>query len=226
LKGGKYMSQEDMPRTCLPQIGVKAPDFSGNSTFGPIRLSDYKGKWLVFFSHPGDFTPVWTTEFIAFAQCYPQFQSINTYLLGLSVDSNSSHLAWVYNIYKNTGIEIPFPILSDGNREIAQLYGMVSPSESETSTVRTVFIIDPKQNLRAILYYPLELGRNIPEILRMVQGFQTADYNKMAIPANWIPGKPVVIPPPKTYEELLERVDRPGCMDWYLCYTCPKLRRN
>lgn len=137
------------------------------------------------------------------------------------MDSTPSHLAWVYNIYQNTGIEIPFPIISDRGAEIANLYDMISPEASTTATVRNVFIIDDKQIIRAILTYPLTVGRNISEILRLVIALQTSDAEKVAIPANWMPGQPVVVPPPKTYEELLERVNgEPGlsCVDWYLCY--------
>ncbi|SMB80719.1 peroxiredoxin (alkyl hydroperoxide reductase subunit C) [Desulfonispora thiosulfatigenes DSM 11270] len=214
---------EDMsvPRTCLPQIGAKAPDFEAITTFGNIKLSEFRGKWVVLFSHPGDFTPVCTTEFIAFARYFPYFVQRNTQLIGLSVDSNSSHLAWVYNIYCHTGIEIPFPVIDDRNLKVSNLYGMISPAMSETATVRTVYIIDPKGILRTILYYPLTTGRNIPEILRILDALQTADVEKVATPANWVPGMPVIMPPPNTYEELKQRIrcqNGYSCMDWYLCF--------
>ncbi|CEK34272.1 bifunctional protein: peroxiredoxin/chitinase,Alkyl hydroperoxide reductase subunit C,peroxiredoxin,Truncated hemoglobins,peroxiredoxin,AhpC/TSA family [[Clostridium] sordellii] len=172
---------------CLPSLGTKAPNFSANTTFGPIKLSDYKGKWVVLFSHPGDFTPVCTTEFLCFAKYYSNFQKRNTELIGLSVDSNSSHLAWVYNIYRNTGVEIPFPIIDDRKMEISQLYGMISEPMSDSSTVRSVFIIDPNQILRTILYYPLTTGRNIPEIVRIIDALQTSDEQKVVTPADWLP---------------------------------------
>lgn len=211
---------------CLPSLGTKAPNFSANTTFGPIKLSDYKGKWVVLFSHPGDFTPVCTTEFLCFAKYYSNFQKRNTELIGLSVDSNSSHLAWVYNIYRNTGVEIPFPIIDDRKMEISQLYGMISEPMSDSSTVRSVFIIDPNQILRTILYYPLTTGRNIPEIVRIIDALQTSDGQKVVTPADWLPGMPVILPPPKTYKELKQRISNceknKECIDWYLCFVPDK----
>ena len=211
---------------CLPSLGSKAPNFEANTTFGPIRLSDYRGKWVVLFSHPGDFTPVCTTEFICFAKYYEEFQKRNTDLIGLSIDSNSSHLAWIYNICTLTGIEIPFPIIADSNMEISKLYGMISEEMSSTSTVRAVFIIDDKQILRTILYYPLTTGRNIPEIIRVIDALQTADEQKVVTPANWLPGMPVILPPPKTWKDLRKRIDNCGkehsCLDWYLCFMPDK----
>lgn len=203
-------------------LGVQAPDFTANTTFGTVRLSDYKGKWVVLFSHPGDFTPVCTTEFIAFANAQSQFAEKNTQLLGLSIDSNPSHLAWVYAIYLTTGIEIPFPVIADRTGEIARLYGMISPDVSTQETVRNVFIIDPQQKIRAILIYPLTNGRSVPEILRLLAALQTTDEYHVVTPANWQPGQPVLVPPPQTYEELLEREKRPNlqglsCKDWFLC---------
>lgn len=219
--------------TCLPNLGEKAPNFKANTTFGPIELSDYTGKWVVLFSHPGDFTPVCTTEFIAFTNLAPEFDKKNTKLIGLSVDSNASHLAWVYNILQMTGVTIPFPIIEDRDMKIAKKYGMISESVSNISTVRTVFIIDDKQILRTILYYPLTTGRNIPEILRIVEALQTADKCKVVTPANWLPGTPVLLPPPKTYKELLERVNNCNkeykCLDWYICFIedeCNKCRKR
>jgi len=200
-------------------IGMKAPDFYATTTFGPIKLSDYKGKWVVLFSHPGDFTPVCTTEFVAFAQANPQFVERNAQLLGLSIDSNPSHLAWVYSIYLNTGIEIPFPVIADRTAEIAKLYGMIAPDASTQETVRNVYFIDPEQTIRAILIYPLTNGRSIPEILRLLEALQTTDRDKVVTPANWKPGQPALVPPPKTYDQLLERVTNPNsqnlaCGDW------------
>ena len=206
----------------LPSLGSTAPDFEANTTMGPIRLSDYKGKWVVLFSHPGDFTPVCTTEFICFAKYYDEFQKRNTDLIGLSVDSNSSHLAWIYNICTLTGIDIPFPIIDDSSTRVARLYGMISEPVSNTTTVRSVFIIDDKQVLRTILYYPMTTGRNIPEIIRIIDALQTSDRDNVVTPANWLPGMPVVLPPPKTCKELKNRVKSCSkeyqCMDWYLCF--------
>ena len=211
---------------CLPSLGSKAPDFTANTTQGPIKLSNYKGKWVVLFSHPGDFTPVCTTEFICFAKYYVNFQKRNTELIGLSVDSNSSHLAWLHNIFQNTGVEIPFPVIDDRKMEIAKLYGMISEPMSDVSTIRSVFIIDPNQVLRTILYYPLTTGRNIPEIIRIIDALQTADEQNVVTPANWLPGMPVILPYPKTYKELKERINscnaNQSCMDWYLCFVPDK----
>lgn len=211
---------------CLPSLGSKAPDFKANTTFGPIQLSDYTGKWVVLFSHPGDFTPVCTTEFLCFAKYYPEFQKRNTDLIGLSIDSNSSHLAWVYNIFTLTGVEIPFPIIEDRDMKISNLYGMISEPMSNTSTIRSVFIIDDKQILRAILYYPLTTGRNIPEILRIIEALQTTDKDNVVTPANWFPGMPVILPYPTTYKELKKRIKSCDknctCMDWYLCFVPDK----
>lgn len=203
------------------RIGDMAPQFSATTTFGPVNLSDYRGKWLILFSHPGDFTPVCTTEFISFARYYPEFLRRNAYLLGLSIDSNPSHLAWVYNIYRTTGVQIPFPIIADRDMAVARLYGMIAPNASTTQTVRSVFIIDPEQKVRAILQYPMTNGRNIGEILRLVDALQITDQDKVVTPANWLPGQPVILPYPQTYDELIERVKNPmgySCIDWYLCY--------
>lgn len=205
---------------CL-KIGMKAPDFTAQTTFGPLKFSSLRGKWVVLFSHPGDFTPVWTTEFIALAKHNNQFVKRNTQLLGLSIDSNPSHLAWVYNIYQNTGIQIPFPIITDRDGSIARQYGMFAPEVSTTQTVRNVFFIDDKQIVRAILVYPLTNGRNVPEMIRIIDALQTTDREKVATPADWVPGCPVVVPAPQTFEELLKRVEGEEglcCIDWYLCY--------
>ena len=156
------------------KIGQKAPDFEAVTTCGNISLNDYKGKWLILFSHPGDFTPVCTTEMIAFTRAHTYFQNINTELLGLSVDSNSSHLAWIYDIYCRTGIQISFPIIADRNGEIARKYGMIASDISNTETVRNVFIIDDKGIIRTILIYPMNVGRFIPEILRIVKSITSS----------------------------------------------------
>ena len=205
------------------QIGMQASDFTALSTQGPIRMSDYRCKWVVFFSHPGDFTPVCTTEFVSFAQYNSQFEERNAHLLGISVDSNPSHLAWFHNIYLNTGITIPFPLISDRTGDIARAYGMFAPDVTTQETVRNVFIIDPQQTIRAILAYPLTNGRLIPEILRLLIAIQTTDEYKVVTPANWEPGQPVMVPAPMTYENLLIRANTPeevglSCIDWYWCY--------
>ena len=208
-------------------IGMKAPDFVANTTFGPIRMSDYTGQWVVLFSHPGDFTPVCTTEFVAFSQAIESFNNLGTQLIGLSIDSNPSHLAWVYAIYMTTGITVPFPVIADRSGDVARLYGMLAPDASTQETVRNVFFIDPNQIIRAILVYPLTNGRSIPEILRLLEAMQTTDEYKVVTPANWQPGQPVMVPPPRTYEGLLERENNPEyeglqCRDWFWCYQIPE----
>ena len=207
------------------KICTYAPDFEAKTTMGNIKLSDYKGKWVVLFSHPGDFTPVCTTEIIAFARANNYFSQLNTCLIGLSVDSNASHLAWVYDIYCRTGIKVPFPIIADMNGEIARKYGMISSDVSKTETVRNVFIIDEKGIIRAIFVYPMQIGRAIPEILRTLQALQVADSNNGMTPANWVPCEPIILPPPQTFQELQKRMleierDRSG-MNWYLSFKQP-----
>ena len=207
------------------KIGQKAPDFEATTSCGLRTLNDYKGKWLVLFSHPGDFTPVCTTEMIAFARAFTYFQQMNTELLGLSIDSNPSHLAWIYDIYCRTGIKLPFPIIADRSGQIARKYGMISNDVSTTETVRNVFIIDDKGIVRAIFVYPLNVGRFIPEIIRTVQALQMVDCAKGSTAANWMPGQPVIVPVPKTFCELEERQNyinenRNG-ISWYLSFKEP-----
>ena len=203
----------------LPRLGEPAPDFTAVTTHVTVKLEDFKGSWLVLFSHPADFTPVCTTEFIAFAEIYPELQKRGAELLGLSIDSLSSHIAWVRNIEEKTGVKIPFPIIADLDRGVSTAYGMVHPGQSKTETVRCVFIIDPNQIIRTILYYPLTTGRNMDEILRIIDALQTTDANKVATPANWRPGDKVVVPPPTTQEMAEERLKQKEyeCVDWYLC---------
>ena len=207
------------------KIGQHAPDFTAETTYGTICLDDYKGKWLVLFSHPGDFTPVCTTEMIAFAQANKYFEQLNTCLLGLSIDSNPSHLAWMHSIFNMTGIVLPFPIIADRNGVIARKYGMISNDVSTTETVRNVFIIDDKGIVRVILVYPLNVGRFIPEILRIVEELQMSDCSKSSIPANWFPNQPVIMPPPNTYPLLQERENyieqNNNGMSWYLAFQEP-----
>jgi len=207
------------PVRSLPRIGDPAPQFTADTTFGTLKLDDFKGSWLILFSHPADFTPVCTTEFIAFAEIHPELRELNCELMGLSVDSVYSHIAWVRNVKEKMGVEVTFPIIADLNKEVATLYGMINPGESKTETSRAVFIIDPKQIVRAIIYYPLTTGRNMQEILRVVKALQTTDTNGVATPANWEPGQKVIMPPPKTAEAAAERVEEEGmeCKDWYFC---------
>jgi peroxiredoxin (alkyl hydroperoxide reductase subunit C) len=210
--------EESKQEISLPRLGDPAPDFEAVTTHGTIRLEDYKGSWLVLFSHPADFTPVCTTEFMAFAEIYEELQKRGVELLGLSVDSVSSHIAWARNVEEKTGVKIPFPIIADLNKEVTIRYGMIHPGQSKTETVRCVFVIDPNQIVRAILYYPLTTGRNMDEILRLVDALQTTDEHKVATPANWRPGDMVVVPPPNTQEMAEERLKQGyECIDWYLC---------
>lgn len=209
-----------MEESCL-RIGMTAPDFTATSTMGPINMSRYKGLWVVLFPHPGDFTPICTTEFLAFAKHASAFRAVNTYLLGLSIDSNSSHLAWVDSIYQISGVRIPFPVIADRTGEVARLYGMMAPEASTEATVRSTFIIDPQQRIRAILTYPMTTGRNIPEILRTVQALQFTDETGLVTPAGWEPGDPGVVPAPQNYHDMLQRMMDPEgirCESWYLCY--------
>ncbi len=202
----------------LPRINDPAPEFSANTTQGPKKLSDYKGRWLVLFSHPADFTPVCTTEFIGFAERYPEFARRNVDILGVSVDSIYSHLAWVQNIKEKMGVHIPFPIVADLDMKVASAYGMIHPGASDTATVRSVFVIDDKQMIRALVYYPMSAGRNLDEIIRLIDALQTGDKNGVACPMGWKPGDPVVVPAPKTQADVEKRLadttlDR---KDWYL----------
>ena len=207
------------------RIGQKAPEFEAITTFGEMNFNDYKGKWVILFSHPGDFTPVCTTEMIAFARAYQYFKEINTELIGLSIDSNASHLAWLYDIYCRTGIKIPFPIIADRSGQIARKYGMISSDVSNTQTVRNVFIIDDNQIVRTILVYPMNVGRFIPEILRIVQALQMADCSNGSTAANWMPNMPLITPMPNTFKQLEERVENineeKNGISWYLSFKQP-----
>jgi len=203
----------------LPTIGQDAPEFEAVTTHGPIKLSDYRGKWVVLFSHPADFTPVCTTEFIAFTGIADELAGLNVQLIGLSIDSVHSHLAWVRNVKEKMGVEIPFPIIADLDMKVAKRYGMIHPGQSNTAAIRTVFFIDDKGKMRAMLYYPMSNGRYMPEIIRLVKALQTSDMHGVATPANWQPGDKVVVPAPKTAEEMKKRLGEGyECKDWYLCF--------
>ena len=213
----------------IPLIGDTAPAFKATTTQGPISFpEDYKGKWVILFSHPADFTPVCTTEFMTFGSMKDQFEKLNCKLIGLSIDSNYSHIAWLrriankieFNGMKN--IKITFPVIADLDMNVAKKYGMVQPKAHTTHAVRAVFIIDPKSKIRALIYYPLANGRNFKEIKRILIAMQTSDKFKVATPANWEPGDPVIIPPPGSCGAAKERVnaaktDGYKCLDWFLC---------
>ncbi|MGC9520725.1 MAG: peroxiredoxin [Anaerolineae bacterium] len=206
----------------IPLIGDKFPEMTVNTTHGKMTLpEEYEGKWLILFSHPGDFTPVCTTEFYAFQKRYPEFKELNTELLGLSVDQVHSHIKWTEWIHDNLNLKIEFPIIADTG-DVANTLGLIHPG-NPTATVRAVFIVDPDSTIRAILYYPAELGRNLDEIVRMIKGFQVAEKQKVAIPADWpnneLFGDDVILPPASTEAMAEERRGMDGCLDWWLCHV-------
>jgi peroxiredoxin 2/4 len=204
----------------LPRIGDPAPDFRAPSTLSPeMNFSEWQGQdWVVLFSHPADFTPVCTTELMEFARQYDRFRARGAKLLGISVDSIHSHLAWLQNMKEKMGVTIPYPLVADIDMKISQAYGMVHPGASTTATVRAVFVIDPKRTIRALIYYPMNAGRNVDEVLRLVTALQTADKHACATPANWKEGDKVVVPPPKTVADVEERLSHQDreIRDFYL----------
>lgn len=203
----------------MPRIGDKAPDFEAVTTKGNIKLSEFaQDKWIVLFSHPADFTPVCTTEMSGFAQRKSEFDAMNTQLLGLSIDSIHAHLGWVNNVKNNTGVYFDFPIIADLDMKVSKLYGMLQPNESETAAVRAVFFIDPEKKIRLLMYYPLNVGRNMDEIIRSLEALQTSDKYKVALPLDWKKGDKVIVPPPKTLKEMEERIadDSLEKIDFYL----------
>lgn len=211
--------QSESNITYMPRIGDKAPDFEAVTTIGKIRFSEYaKDKWTVLFSHPADFTPVCTTEMSGFAKRKAEFTALNTELMGLSIDSVHAHLGWVDNVRKNTGVYFDFPIIADIDMKVSKLYGMLQPNESETAAVRAVFFIDPKKTIRLIMYYPLNVGRNMDEILRALEALQIADKHKVALPLDWKKGEKVIVPPPKTLAEMEARLKEKDLelVDFYL----------
>ncbi|MHA7815156.1 MAG: peroxiredoxin [Pseudohaliea sp.] len=203
----------------LPRLNEPAPAFNAPTTDGPRSLADYEGKWLVLFSHPADFTPVCTTEFIAFARRAGDFRARGAELLGLSIDSTHSHIAWMRNIEEKFGVEIPFPIIADLKMDVARAYGMIHPGAADTSAVRATFLIDPKGILRAMVYYPMSNGRSIDEFLRLLDALKTSDEHGVATPENWQPGDKVIVPPAKTAAEAAERMasGEYECTDFYFC---------
>lgn len=214
----------------MPLIGDDAPAFTAVTTQGKINFpEDYKGKWVILFSHPADFTPVCTTEFMTFASMIDKFKAVNCELLGLSIDSHYSHIAWLRTIYEKiqwknwSNLEVTFPVIADLKMDVAKKFGMVQPSEADTQAVRAVFVIDDQAKVRTILYYPLSLGRNFDELLRIVIALQTADAHNCATPADWRPGDDVIIPAPGSCGLAKERVEGAGsgdykCLDWFLCF--------
>lgn len=214
--------------TRMPRIGEKAPSFEAVTTQGTIHFPEqFKGKWIILFSHPADFTPVCTSEFITFGAMYDEFEALNCQLVGLSIDGLYSHIAWLRTIkerisYKGMkNIEIRFPLIEDVSMKIAREYGMLQPEESKTQAVRAVFFIDPEGTIRAIIYYPLALGRNFDELKRVLIGLQTIDKFGVALPADWWPGDDVIVPTASTTEAASERMDKGEegmkCYDWFFC---------
>lgn len=203
-------------QTPRPELNRAAPDFDVDTTHGPRKLIDYRGKWLILFSHPADFTPVCTTEFIAFAKARDIFAGQNCELLGLSIDSLYSHIAWVRNIEERFGVTIPFPIIDDLSMRVASAYGMIQPGASDTSAVRSTFVIDPNGILRAMAYYPMTNGRSVAEFVRLLQALQTSDDHHVATPEAWLPGQAVIVPPPRTVDAARERkTEKYEYTDWY-----------
>ncbi len=207
-------------KNSMPRIGDDAPDFEAVTTKGKIKFSEFaKDKWVVLFSHPADFTPVCTTEMSGFAQRKPAFDALNTELMGLSIDSVHAHLGWVNNVHKNTGVLFDFPIIADLDMAVSKKYGMLQPNASTTAAVRAVFFIDPNKKIQLIMYYPMNVGRNMDEILRALEALQVAAKHKVALPLDWKKGDKVIIPPPKTMEEMAARNADDSCekVDFYLC---------
>ena len=219
----------------VPLIGESAPVFKAHTTQGLIDFpKDYEGKWVILFSHPADFTPVCTTEFMTFAKMMPEFKTLNCELVGLSIDSHYAHIAWLRTIkekikYKDMAdIEVTFPLISDVSMDVAKAYGMVQPGASSTEAVRAVFIIDPKGKIRAVLFYPMSNGRNFPEIKRLLIALQTSDKYNVATPADWQPGEDVIVPPPGSCGTAKQRVEKPDAgayaLDWFMTFKkLPKI---
>lgn len=224
------MEQETANR--MPLIGDDAPAFTATTTQGEINFpADYEGKWVILFSHPADFTPVCTTEFMTFASMIDEFKALNTELVGLSVDSLYSHIAWLRKIQEITykdmkNVEVTFPLIEDIKMEVANKYGMIQPGQSDIQAVRAVFIIDPEGKVRTILYYPLTTGRNFDEIKRIVQALQKADADNVATPADWRPGDDVIVPTAGSCGTAKERMENQGgdtyCLDWFMCFKKEK----
>ncbi|MEM9800526.1 MAG: peroxiredoxin [Planctomycetota bacterium] len=210
------MTDHETNAAALPRLNEPAPDFTAETTVGRRSLEDFAGRWLVLFSHPADFTPVCTSELVSFARMHSRFQDIGCDLVGLSVDSRFAHIAWIRNIEEKFSVTVPFPIIEDVSMRVARAYGMVHSEASDTATVRATFVIDPEGILRAMLVYPMTTGRNVDEVLRLVQALQVSVSYRAATPEGWRPGRNVVATPPETVLEAAERVAEGGeCRDWY-----------
>lgn len=213
------MSSDQLLSNTIPRIGDQAANFQTVSTHGPLDFHEWKkDSWTILFSHPADFTPVCSTELVEFAKEKKFFDEHKTKIIGLSIDSIHSHLAWVQNLKSIFDVELPFPMIADHRGHVAELYGMVHPNESATVTVRTLFFIDPTHKIRATIYYPLNVGRSIPEVKRLLTALQTADTHQIACPVNWQQGDKVIVPPPKSMSEVAEREKADyEKLDFYLC---------
>jgi peroxiredoxin (alkyl hydroperoxide reductase subunit C) len=230
MKEVRKMEEQNAYR--MPLIGDQAPSFKAKTTQGDINFpEDYKGKWVILFSHPADFTPVCTTEFMTFASMIDEFKALNTELIGLSVDSIYAHIAWLrkikeleYKGFKN--IEVTFPLIEDIRMEVANKFGMIQPGQSNTQAVRAVFVIDPESKIRLILYYPLSTGRNFDEIKRVILALQKADKDGVATPADWRPGDDCIVPTAGSCGTAKERMETPKedtyCLDWFMCFKKEK----
>ena len=212
---------EDITR--MPLLGEKFPKVKVQTTYGQMTLpNDYEGKWFVLFSHPADFTPVCTTEFVAFAQKADEFKKMGVELIGLSVDQVFSHIKWVEWIKDNLNVEIPFPVIADSAEGVSKALGMIHSGKSSSNTVRAVFVVDPKGNLRLMIYYPQEIGRSVDEVIRAVKALQMSDKFGVAAPENWpnndLIGDHVIVPPATNVEEADKRKGQDGCFDWWFCH--------
>ena len=220
----------------MPTIGEKAPSFKAVTTQGDINFpEDYQGKWVILFSHPADFTPVCTTEFMTFTKMMDEFKAMNTELVGLSVDSLYAHIAWLRRINElewkgMKNLEVTFPLIEDIRMEVANKYGMIQPGQSNTQAVRAVFVVDPEGIIRLILYYPLSTGRNFDEIKRVIQALQKTDSDGVATPADWRPGDDVIVPPAGSFSSAKERMENPDdgtyCLDWFMCFKREKKQQH
>ena len=227
------MTEGEQDRFNMPLIGDDAPAFKAKTTMGEIDFpADYKGKWVILFSHPADFTPVCTTEFMTFASMQDDLRRMNTELIGLSIDSIYAHIAWLRTIKEKIewkgmkNVEVKFPLIEDIRMDVARKYGMVQPNASTTQAVRAVFIIDDKAKVRAVVYYPLSNGRHMDEFARLIKAMQKSDREGIATPANWQPGDDVIIPPPGSCGSAKERVEKVEadkyCLDWFMCFKREK----
>jgi len=217
-----YEDNEILEECCCPKLGEQVPNFEADTTQGRIKFSDYnKDSWVILFSHPADFTPVCSTEFLGFAQKQEEFDKRNVKLIGLSIDSVYSHIAWIRQLEELYEIKIKFPVIADLGYEVANLYNMIHPAISDVHAIRTVYIIDPKGILRMSINYPSSVGRNIEEIIRIIDALQIVEEKGVATPANWKPGENVIVPPPRTQEEAEKRIHEKHeeCTSWYLCKT-------